>query len=68
VNIAQASVWNVGTYAPMSRENSQVEDPLGEKYRCGDRGGATCSSDELSISKNPSGYNLSKKMSLIQKN
>ncbi len=31
VNVAQALVWNVGTYAPMLRENSQVEVPLGGK-------------------------------------
>jgi len=49
--MAQASIWNVGTYALMLRENSQVEDPLGGKYRCGDRGGVTCSSDEFFVMK-----------------
>jgi len=39
----------MGTYASMIRENSQVEQPLGGKYRCGDRGGATRSSDEVSV-------------------
>ena len=33
----------------MIRENSQVEDPLGGKYRCGDRGGMTRSSDEAPV-------------------
>ena len=49
--MAQASAWNVGTYAPMLRENSQVEDPQGGKYRCGDRDGVACSSDEAFVIK-----------------
>ena len=49
--MSQALVWNVGTYASMLSGKLTSERLLGGKYRCGDRGGATCNSDETFVMK-----------------
>jgi len=38
VNVAQASVWNVGTCCSDAKGACQVEDPQGTEYRCGAQG------------------------------
>ncbi len=35
MNMAQASVWNVGTYGSDGKGEVQVEAPRGREYRCG---------------------------------
>jgi len=35
VNMAQAFVWNVGTYDSDDKGEVQVEEPQGGEYRCG---------------------------------
>ncbi len=38
MNLAQASVWNVGTFLSDAKGAIQVEDPQGSEYRCGEKG------------------------------
>ena len=38
MNMAQASVWNVGTCSSDDKGAYQVEDPQGIEYRCGAQG------------------------------
>jgi hypothetical protein len=47
VNLIQAQMWNVGTWALMIRESRKWEDPIsGRVPMQGVRGGAACSSEE----------------------
>jgi hypothetical protein len=48
VNVAQATVRNVGTCLPMVRENSKRRTRKDESIEAVCRGGTACSSDEVS--------------------
>ena len=49
MNVAQASVRNVGTCAPMPRENSKRRTRKDKSTDAGCRGGTACSSKETSV-------------------
>ena len=49
MNLAQASVWNVGTCTSMPRENHKRRSRKGESIDAECRGGTIRSSDEASV-------------------
>ena len=38
MNMAQAFVWNVGTFPSDAKGEDQVEAPRGPEYQCGGKG------------------------------